>query len=156
MACSIVPSVTGARSAVKRRCSVEVELSGAGLAVHLQRDCDLERGPGLHDLVRVQGHCADAVEIKHADGTSARRRRQQIRELASRSVMLRPLHTADVQRAWRSRAANRASRLKGRQRVVPASLLTRADDQRDLAGGAGEVGGDDVGGVPVEETRPRS
>jgi hypothetical protein len=61
---------------------LEVDISGARLAVHLQRDCDLERGPGLHDLVRVQGHCTDAVDIKHADGTSARRRRQQIRELS--------------------------------------------------------------------------
>jgi len=34
---------------------------------------------------------------------------------------------------------------------VPRPLLIRADDQCGcLVGGAGEVGGDDVGGVPIE------
>jgi hypothetical protein len=117
---------------------VEVELSGVRLAVHLQRDCDLECGPGLHDLVRVQGHFADAVEIKYADRTSARRRRQQVREL------YRVGHAATVAHSRRATRVEFASSEpnqsgQGPQRIVPRPLLTRADERRPPGPGRGPV-----------------
>ena len=139
----------GSAFGVEAEVLVEVELSGARLAVHLQPDCDLERGPVC---TTRSAFTVTAPTLSRSSTPTA-----PVRDaVVNRSRELRRFgQAATVAHSRRATCEEFASSepsqsAQGPERIVPCPLLTRGDDQRDLAGGAGEVGGDDVGGVAVE------